>query len=61
MATPSPTRKTPSPRSAKPSRSVAKVDELMGLCDQLEARLTTAQDLNQQLTQAILTTQLNGN
>ena len=33
----------------------------MGLCDQLEARLTTAQDLNQQLTQAILTTQLNGN
>ena len=49
------------PPLAEQHRIVAKVDELMALCDQLEARLTTAQDLNQQLTQAILTTQLNGN
>jgi type I restriction enzyme S subunit len=46
---------------ANQKNAFAKVDELMALCDQLEARLTTAQDLNQQLTQAILTTQLNGN
>ena len=51
----------PVPPLAEQHRIVAKVDELMALCDQLEARLTTAQDLNQQLTQAILTTQLNGN
>ena len=49
------------PPLAEQKRIVAKVDELMTLCDQLEVRLTTAQDLNQQLTQAILTTQLNGN
>jgi type I site-specific restriction endonuclease len=45
---------TPIPPLAEQHRIVAKVDELMALCDQLEARLTTAQDLNQQLTQAIL-------
>ena len=39
---------------AEQHRIVAKVDELMALCDQLEARLTTAQDLRQNLTEAVL-------
>ena len=44
----------PLPPIAEQKRIVAKVDELMALCDQLEARLTTAQDLRQNLTEAVL-------
>ena len=44
----------PVPPLAEQHRIVAKVDELMALCDQLEARLTTAQDLRQNLTEAVL-------
>lgn len=44
----------PLPPLAEQKRIVAKVDELMTLCDQLEAQLTTIQTESQQLLEACL-------
>jgi type I restriction enzyme S subunit len=44
----------PLPPLAEQHRIVAKVDELMGLCDRLEARLTTADDTRRRLLDALL-------
>jgi type I restriction enzyme S subunit len=44
----------PLPPLAEQKRIVAKVDELMTLCDQLEAQLTTTQTLNTALMDALL-------
>lgn len=44
----------PLPPLAEQHRIVAKVDELMTLCDQLEAQLTTTQTLNAALMDALL-------
>ena len=40
--------------SSKQHRIVAKVDELMVLCDQLEAQLTTTQTDSRRLREAVL-------
>ncbi|MBI3072935.1 MAG: hypothetical protein HYY84_12545 [Deltaproteobacteria bacterium] len=39
---------------AEQHRIVAKVDELMALCDQLEAQLTTTETESQRLLEAVL-------
>ncbi len=44
----------PLPPLAEQHRIVAKVDELMALCDQLEAQLTTAQAESRRLLEAVL-------
>ncbi len=44
----------PLPPLAEQHRIVAKVDELMALCDQLEAQLTTAQTDSRRLLEAVL-------
>jgi type I restriction enzyme S subunit len=44
----------PLPPLAEQQRIVAKVDELMGLCDRLEASLTTAADTSRRLADALL-------
>ncbi len=44
----------PLPPLAEQHRIVAKVDELMALCDQLETQLTTTQSDSQKLMEAIL-------
>jgi type I restriction enzyme, S subunit len=44
----------PLPPSAEQHRIVAKVDQLMSLCDQLEAQLTTAQTERRSLLEAVL-------
>lgn len=44
----------PIPPIAEQRRIVAKVDELMNLCDQLEAQLTTTQADNRRLLEAVL-------
>jgi len=44
----------PLPPLAEQHRIVAKVDELMALCDQLEARLTTAQTEASRLLESVL-------
>ena len=46
--------KIPLPPLAEQHRIVAKVDELMALCDQLEAQLTTAQTDSRRLLEAVL-------
>ena len=40
--------------SLEQHRIVAKVDELMALCDRLEASLTTADDTRRRLLEAVL-------
>jgi type I restriction enzyme S subunit len=42
------------PPLAEQQRIVAKVDELMALCDRLEAQLTTSQTESRRLLEAIL-------
>lgn len=44
----------PLPSLAEQQRIVAKVDELMSVCDQLEAQLTTAQTEGRRLLEAVL-------
>ncbi len=44
----------PLPPLAEQHRIVAKVDQLMALCDQLEAQLTTAQSESRRLLEAVL-------
>lgn len=44
----------PLPPLAEQHRIVAKVDELMGLCDRLEASLTTTEDTCHRLLDALL-------
>jgi type I restriction enzyme S subunit len=44
----------PLPPLAEQHRIVAKVDELMGLCDELEARLTSSATARRQLLEATL-------
>ncbi len=44
----------PLPPLAEQHRIVAKVDELMTLCDQLEAQLTTTQAITAALLEAVL-------
>jgi type I restriction enzyme S subunit len=44
----------PLPPLAEQHRIVAKVDELMAVCDQLEAQLTTAQTDSRRLLEAVL-------
>jgi type I restriction enzyme S subunit len=44
----------PLPPVAEQHRIVAKVDELMALCDRLEASLTTADDARRRLLSALL-------
>jgi type I restriction enzyme S subunit len=41
-------------RHSEQHRIVAKVDELMALCDQLEAQLTTTQTNSRRLLEAVL-------
>jgi len=41
-------------RQAEQHRIVAKVDELMAVCDQLEAQLTTTQTNSRRLLEAVL-------
>jgi len=49
----------PLPPLAEQHRIVAKVDELMLLCDQLEAQLTTAETESRRLLDAVLHEALN--
>ena len=49
----------PLPPLAEQHRIVAKVDELMALCDRLEARLTTRQTESRRLLEAVLHDALN--
>ncbi len=51
----------PVPPLAEQDRIVAKVDELMALCDRLEAQLTTTQTKSRRLLEAVLHEALNGN
>lgn len=44
----------PLPPLAEQHRIVAKVDELMAICDRLEAQLTTAQTESRRLLDAVL-------
>jgi len=44
----------PLPPLAEQQRIVAKVDQLMGLCDQLEAQLTTTKADSRRLLEAVL-------
>jgi type I restriction enzyme S subunit len=44
----------PIPPLAEQRRIVAKVDQLMALCDQLKNRLTKARQLNEQLTTSLV-------
>jgi type I restriction enzyme S subunit len=44
----------PLPPLAEQHRIVAKVDELMALCDQLEAQLTTTEANSRRLLEAVL-------
>jgi type I restriction enzyme S subunit len=44
----------PLPPLSEQHRIVAKVDELMGLCDQLEAHLTAAEADSRRLLEAVL-------
>jgi type I restriction enzyme S subunit len=44
----------PIPPLAEQQRIVAKVDQLMALCDQLEAQLTTAEADSRRLLEAVL-------
>jgi type I restriction enzyme S subunit len=46
--------RVPLPPLAEQHRIVAKVDELMALCDQLEAQLTTAEADSRRLLEAVL-------
>jgi len=47
-------RLIPFPPLAEQKRIVAKVDELMALCDQLEAQLATTQTDSRRLLEAVL-------
>jgi type I restriction enzyme S subunit len=49
----------PLPPLAEQHRIVAKVDELMGLCDRLETQLTTTQTTSRQLLESLLHKALN--
>ena len=49
----------PLPPLAEQHRIVAKVDELMALCDQLEAQLTTTEADSRRLLEAVLHEALN--
>jgi len=51
----------PLPPAAEQRRIVAKVDELMALCDRLEGQVTTAQSERRRLLEAILNQALNDN
>jgi len=53
--------RVPVPPLAEQHRIIAKVDELMALCDQLEAQLTTTQIESRRLLEAILNEALNDN
>ncbi|MBU0838032.1 MAG: restriction endonuclease subunit S, partial [Gammaproteobacteria bacterium] len=44
----------PLPPLAEQHRIVAKVDQLMALCDQLKPRLTQARQLNEQLASTLV-------
>ena len=44
----------PLPPLAEQKRIVAKVDELMGLCDRLETQLTSAQTESRRLLESLL-------
>jgi len=44
----------PIPPLAEQHRIVAKVDQLMALCDQLKTRLTQARQLNEQLASTLV-------
>jgi type I restriction enzyme S subunit len=44
----------PLPPLGEQHRILAKVEELMALCDRLEAQLTTAQTVNHRLLEAVL-------
>ena len=50
----------PLPPLAEQHRIVGKVDELMALCDELEARLTTTAATRRQLLEATLVEALSG-
>jgi type I restriction enzyme S subunit len=50
----------PLPPAAEQHCIVAKVDELMALCDQLEAQLTTAQSASRRLLESVLHQTLDG-
>ena len=50
----------PLPPLSEQQRIVAKVDELMTLCDRLEAQLTTTQTESHGLLEAVLHEALNG-
>ena len=49
----------PLPPLAEQNRIIAKVNELMSLCDQLETQITTAEDRNRRFLEAILQEELN--
>jgi type I restriction enzyme S subunit len=49
------------PPLAEQQRIVAKVDELMALCDQIEAQLTATQTDSRRLLEAVLEAALAGN
>ncbi len=49
----------PLPPLAEQHRIVAKVDELMGVCDRLEAQLATTQTESRRLLEAVLHESLN--
>jgi type I restriction enzyme S subunit len=51
----------PLPPLAEQHRIIAKVDELMALCDRLEAQLTTTQTESRRLIEAVLAESLQQN
>jgi type I restriction enzyme S subunit len=51
----------PLPPLVEQNRTVAKVDELLALCDQLEAQLTTTQTESRRLLEATLAEARSGN